>query len=448
MNHAVHAAVRFGLGPAPGDLTVIASDPRGWVRAQLATPDPATARRLRDRPGVDDGVQALAAMIQGDDPDAKRRLREQARATYLADAAAHLAAAAQSQAPFRERLVAFWSDHFTVSVARREVLGMAGAYERDVIRAHLDGSFEDLLLASTRHPAMLTYLDNLQSVGPDAPAGQRRGMGRNENLARELLELHTLGVDGGYDQADVQALADLLTGWSLELDGGLAARMTMAMGGDLALSGRFGFHAHRHQPGPKTLLGRTYPEGEAGGVAALRDLARHPATARHVATRLARHFVADDPPEAAVVALTEAFRRSDGHLPTVHAALVDLDAAWEVPRAKIRSPRDLVLATARAVERPHEGEAMRDALHAMGMAPWSAPSPKGFADRAEAWTGPAQVLQRMTWLEQVADHVGARDALPRAEALYADTLSDATLAALRRHDDLWLLLGSPEHQRR
>jgi len=447
LSTAVHAAVRFGLGSAPGDLPAIATDPRGWLHEQLSADDPDTAGRLAARPDTADTVRRIAAAA-GDDPEAKRLLREHSKEVYLADGAAHLSAAASSTTPFRERLVSFWGNHLTVSIARKEVLGVAGAFEREVVRAHLDGFFEDLLLASTRHPAMLGYLDNLKSMGPSSRAGQRRDKGLNENLARELLELHTLGVDGGYDQADVLALAKLLTGWSLGLDDGITSRMAMAMGADPSFSGDFGFHASRHEPGPKTLLGKRYPEGEAGGVLALRALAHHPATARHVARRLATHFVADDPPAQAIDTLATAFLDSGGHLPTVHAALVDLPAAWDAPRSKVRTPFDLVIATARAVGLPDEGGAMRDALHALGQAPWGAPSPKGWSDHAEAWTGPAQVLARMEWLERVADTVGPRGARDLAHDLYGDTLSDETAAALNDNDDLWLLLASPEHQRR
>jgi uncharacterized protein (DUF1800 family) len=224
--------------------------------------------------------------------------------------------------------------------------------------------------------------------------------------------------------------------------------MAMAMGGQPELSGSFGFHPSRHEPGAKVLLGQRYPEGEAGGLAALHDLAHHRSTARHVARRLATHFVADDPPAEAVDTLAAAFVDSGGHLPAVHRALITLPSAWDTPRAKLRTPHDLVLATARGLGLADEGEAMRDALHAMGQAPWSAPSPAGWSDRASDWAGPAQVVGRVEWLEQVARHLGDRSGLQVGRALYADTLSEGTERALAEHDDLWALLASPEHQRR
>jgi uncharacterized protein (DUF1800 family) len=305
-----------------------------------------------------------------------------------------------------------------------------------------------MLQASTQHPAMLAYLDNLRSTGPGSRAGRARDEGLNENLAREVLELHTLGVSGGYDQDDVRSLATLLTGWSLELEDGITARMQLAMGADPSFTGGYGFHERRHEPGPKRLLGTTYPEGEQGGVEALRALAVHPSTARHVATRLAWHFVADDPPEPAVQALEDAFRGAQGDLPTVHRALVAVSEAWEDPLGKVRRPWDLVVATARALELKDVGEGMVAGLKELGQLPWGAPSPKGWSDDADAWTGPEQILGRVEWLEQVADRVGRRSGLALAEAAFGPVLSDTTRRALTRDDDLLVALACPEFQRR
>jgi len=457
MDHAAAtvALSRFGLGPAPAQRAAVASDPRGWLTEQLATPDPDTPQRLAARPDTASTVRRTVDGMRGTE-DERRALRDHSQEVYRGDAATHLRAAASSSTPFRERLVAVWANHFTVSVARKEVLPIAGAFEREVIRAHLDGSFADMVLASTRHPAMLAYLDNLKSIGPGSRVGQRRGRGLNENLARELMELHTLGVDGGYTQDDVRAMAELLTGWSLELDGGMSARMALAMGGDPSFTGGFGFQPRMHQPGSKTLLGTRYPEGEDGGVQAVRDLARHPSTARNVARRLVDHFhpaPAEPAADASVDRLARAFLDSEGHLPTVHAALVRDDALWQAPGARLKAPRDLVIGTARAVALADEGEAMAEALVALGQPPWRAPSPQGWSDDDRDWAGPEQVLTRVEWLQRVARTLDARpaDVRDRADDLFGPTLSARTrdvLARSRGRDALWVLLCSPEMQRR
>jgi len=445
------ALSRFGLGPAPGDRAAVRSDPRGWLEAQLSAPAADVTTRLDGRPGHAATVRETASAMRGT-KEARRELMQHARELYRDDAAVHLSVAAGSAQPFRERLVAFWANHLTVSIARKEVTGVAGAFEREVVRAHLDGSLGDMVLASTRHPAMLAYLDNLKSIGPDSRAGVRRAKGLNENLARELMELHTLGVNGGYAQADVRALAEILTGWSLELDG-QGSLMALAMGGDPSFTGQFGFQPRMHQPGTKNLLGRAYGEGEAAGRRAIHDLATHPSTATHVAQRLVRHF--HPRPEEAdddVAHIAQVFRDSEGHLPTVHAALVHRDSLWDTPGARLKNPRDLVLGTARALELADEGGAMAEALDALGQPLWRAPSPKGWSDLDEDWAGPEQVLRRVEWLQRVARTVSA----PQGRALeLADDLFGASLTARTREgmkaagrDDLWVLLCSPEMQRR
>ncbi len=228
---------------------------------------------------------------------------------YLAQAEARVRVAARTEAPFHERLVQFWSNHFAVSIDKPVCLGIAGALENEAIRPHVTGHFGELLRAVEQHPAMIAYLDNQGSAGPDseiARLGRRRGnaqrkVGINENLAREILELHTLGVDGGYSQADVTTFAKVLTGWSI---GGGEGRLA---GGT---AGRYFFRENLHQPGSQTLLGRSYAQsGEAQGLAVLADLSRHPSTARHLATKLARHFIADDPPVQSIDRIASAFQQ-------------------------------------------------------------------------------------------------------------------------------------------
>jgi uncharacterized protein (DUF1800 family) len=276
-----------------------------------------------------------------------------------ADAMARFQKVAYAEVGFVERLVHFWSNHFCVSVAKGPIVrATAGSFEREAIRPHVLGRFADMLKAVESHPAMLFYLDNAQSFGPNSPAGRNGKRGLNENLAREILELHTLGVAGGYTQADVTSLARIITGWTF------AGRE-----GRIGEPGAFVFFGNGHEPGDHTLLGKVYREGGMEqGEAALADLARHPATARHVALKLARHFVADDPPKSLVERLAKVFHDSEGDLKAVTNALVDSQEAWTAPLAKMRTPEEFVLAAIRAIDRmPEDASAVLGPLNIMGM---------------------------------------------------------------------------------
>ena len=250
----------------------------------------------------------------------------QARQDYLREMSARFLNGFSTAQPLRERLVRFWSNHFVVSVSKGQTIALVGAFEREAIRPHVTGRFADMLQAVEHHPAMQLYLDNAQSIGPDSVAGKMVGKGLNENLGREILELHTLGVDGGYTQNDVIALAKILTGWSIDrgqpaLQNRPVARFFGAqridVSDDAPAENGFRFYPPRHEPGEKMLLGKSYAQGYQGGVEALNDLARHPATAHHIATKLAMHFIADNPPDASVKRIAAAFQKTDGDLRAV-----------------------------------------------------------------------------------------------------------------------------------
>ena len=309
------AVLRFGLGARPGDLAAAASDPRVWLRAQTRGPaERAGVTVLAPSNEIFQAVLAARAERREERLDAASPEQVQAAAAILREAyqphyRAQVLARAQSAAlamrPFAERLVHFWANHFAVSADKGAIHGLAGTLENEAIRPHVNGRFVQLLTAVEQHPAMIAFLDNQYSVGTDSPAARRaaahfdasadrpkRRFGINENLAREILELHTLGVGGGYRQEDVTSFAQILTGWSI---GGGRGRLA---GGD---PGKFYFRGELHEPGAKMLLGKRYAEqGQAEGEAALADLAAHPSTARFLATKLVRHFVSDDPPPAAV----------------------------------------------------------------------------------------------------------------------------------------------------
>jgi len=460
---AAIAANRYGLGARPGELAGMAGDPRGALRAQLAGGPPLLASQ-----GLVDGATALGeaeslrhalkAVKRGGQADvaaAFMKLGQYYRPLYVAEARARLQSAADSERPFVERLVHFWSNHFAVSVDKALVLGLAGPYEREAIRPHVLGRFADLLRASARHPAMLLYLDNAQSIGPHSSAAgaysrRRSGAGAkpglNENLAREILELHTLGVDGGYTQADVTEFARVLTGWSI---GGGQGRLR---GGE---PGHYYFREALHEPGARELLGRRYPDGgESQGLAVLDDLARSPATARHLATQLARHFAGDEPPPALIERLAHAYLGHEGELLPVYRALIDAPECWAQPLAKYKTPFEYVASAQRALAVPlPEGQRALAPLELLGQRTWSPGSPAGWPDRAADWDGPSALLKRLEWADQAGQRLGAqRDAAWLAQEVLGGALTAHTHEAITHADSgaqaLTLLLGSPEFLRR
>ncbi len=453
---AAVAANRFGLGAAPGEIRAIAADPRGALKAQLAGRPPLIREPL---PASDELLAAAlklradaAGERQGDAPPvaaAIQTIRELYAPAHAAEVLARFREASSSQRSFAERLVHFWSNHFAVSVDKVQVLGLAGAMEREAIRPHVLGNFAAMLLAVEQHPAMLLYLDNQASMGPNSQAAKlagRRGrtLGLNENLGREILELHTLGVEGGYTQEDVRALATLISGWSI---GGGQGRLR---GGE---PGRFHFRPAFHEPGAQRLLGARYGEnGLAQGERALRDLARHPATARHLAVKLARHFVADDPPPALVATLAQVWLRTDGDLRSVYGALLDADAAWKQPVAKFKTPADYIHSAWRALQLPVTQRDVR-LFEQLGQRPFAPGSPAGWPDRSADWDGPAALMKRLEWAQDLGGQIGSRR---NARLLAAESLgplwSASSDEAVARAQDaaqaLALWLGSPEFMRR
>lgn len=443
---AAIAAHRFGLGEA--SLSVVGSDAPGWLLAQIGPADvqagidlPDTAAALarsltlarQQREARRMPPPASPAMTP--QPDA---VEAEFRARVQADQRARLATAATTARPFAERLALFWANHFTSSVAKASVRGLVGAFERDAIRPHVAGRFETLLQAAVRHPAMLRYLDNDASVGPDSRAVRRRSAeaagprGLNENLAREVLELHTLGVNGGYTQADVTAFAAVLTGWR-----------------------PIGFDPAWHQPGPKTVLGREYAEGPDALDALLHDLAQHPSTARFVSLKLARHVVSDSPPAALVDRLSTLWRRTDGDLAALAGEIVRAPEAWSTDRAKLKSPEEFVLSSARLLGQgaaPFERQA-DGGLTTLGQRPQAAPSPAGWPDRAEEWMGPDALWKRVEWANRIGARLGGRiDGRMLATDALGPWMSETTRREIERAADgpqaLALLLLSPEFQRR
>jgi uncharacterized protein (DUF1800 family) len=346
---------------------------------------------------------------------------------------------------FTERLVVFWSNHFCISANKGELARMwAGSFEREAIRPHVLGRFAEMLKAVEQHPAMLFFLDNQLSLGPDSRAGLNRKRGLNENLAREIMELHTLGVGGGYTQDDVTSLARVITGWTF-----------VGRQGILGAPGSFVFNANAHQPGAQRVMGKTYATGGVEqGEAVLADIARHPSTAKFIATKFARHFVADDPPPTLVARLQDVFIRTDGDLRALAIALVDSDEAWRAPLTKVRSPYEFLVATGRLLARvPDEPGQYLGGLNVLGQPLWTPSGPNGFPDTNAAWAAPEGMKLRLDISAQVAARVGntidPRDLLELALADAASVDTRRTIErAESRQQALALLLMSPEFQRR
>ncbi len=340
------------------------------------------------------------------------------------------------------------------------MIGFVGNYENDAIRPNIMGKFSDLLIAAVRHPAMLLYLDQAQSFGPDSPVatrargrGNARAPGLNENLAREILELHTLGVRTGYTQVDVTAFAKALTGLTVAgLGRGAGQRLMPAD----AQTGDTVFIDRLHEPGAQTVLGRRYDAaGAAQAEAILRDLAVHPATARHIATKLARHFTADDPPPALVDRLTANFVKTGGDLSSLYRTLIASPEPWTAAPTMFKSPWDWTVSMLRALKIPALGEKQNVAamFTQLGQPVWRPGSPAGYDDKVATWAGSAGLMQRVELASRIAGRIGDRvDARQLAPLVLADALTADTGQAIARADSpgqgIAMLFASPAFLRR
>ncbi|MGV9009177.1 DUF1800 domain-containing protein [Brevundimonas sp.] len=513
--NAAIALTRFGLGAKAGEIEAIGDDARGWLAAQIMPGGaplpqgdlPATDERVQDwlayqqtgqqrrqirrqegaAPGnasppaamarpMAEGA-AMSAMTQQEETpaqtapisaeaqaafDARRESRRDLAQETAREFVARADLGATTPDGFAERWALFWANVFTVSATKFQSGIFIGPYEREAIRPHVFGRFKDLVVAAESHPAMLTYLDQAQSVGPGSVAGQRRNAGLNENLAREILELHTLGTDGGYTQADVTELARALTGWSIPTNrGGGGQGQGQGRRGRRAASlaepaseNGFVFRTIIHEPGTRTVLGKTYADGGAEqGRAILRDLANAPQTARRLSHNLARHFVADAPPPALVQKLEAAWTSSRGDLGQVARALIEAPEAWEPQATKIKTPYEFIVSTHRALgTRPQRPQPLQQALLQMGQPAFSAPSPEGWPDTAADWAGPDALVKRLNWAKTVGDRAAETDADAVAAAALGPRLGERSRLAIARAESrpeaLTLFLMSPEFQRR
>ncbi len=487
------AVTRFGLGAKPGEIQAATREPRGYLKAQIRTsgadqpagPAMTSAERLNAfreyrqekretkvekasdaRPAGAPGDPAMAAQAKADARDPVKQIGRMLRQDVGQDFSARMTLAATTDAAFRERWTLFWANHFTVSATKAITGTVVGPFEAEAIRPHVFGRFEDLLGAAETHPAMLTYLDQIQSIGPDSQAAQfqkrgrravggadgvqpapKRSPGLNENLAREIMELHTVGIDGGYTQADVTEFARAMTGLSIGAPNG-------GRGGD----GQYGtavFRDQAHEPGVRTVMKVSYPQGgqqQAGAI--LTDLAAKPATARFICTKIARHFVADDPSPALVARLEAAWTSSLGDLSRVAEALINAPEAWAPQQAKFKTPYEFLVSSYRAAGTPGlPFERVAPIMTSLGQKPFSAASPKGWPDDAQSWAAPDAIVKRMQFAQMFSTGaVGDRDPKQLAAQALGERLSPDTAKAIARAESrpegFALLLMSPEFQRR
>ncbi|HVP84991.1 MAG TPA: DUF1800 family protein [Rhizomicrobium sp.] len=457
---SVIAVTRFGLGAQPQELQAASADPRGWLKNQIRKQGADQPKgKLPDTP---DRVATLFT-LRGEIKDLKQEkshsdmkpedFKGERKDIILPmlkgvrdEIFARTVLAAQTTAPFRERWTLFWANHFTVSSSKLQSAVLCGPFEREAIRPNVFGRFEDLLIASSTHPGMLIYLDQARSAGPDSMAGQFRDMGLNENLAREIMELHTVGADAGYTQADVTEFARALTGFSVG-----------AKRDSRSEQGRFVYRSLLHEPGTRKVMGKTYADrGMDQAMHILKDLAAHPKTAEHISRKLAVHFVADDPPPSLIEKLKTSFLESRGDLSALASALIDAPEAWQPEAHKFKTPYEFIVSGYRAA-----GAAPADPqkevvlpLTVLGQRPFASPQPNGWSDAASDWAAPGAMVKRLTWASRFAEYYTQQSASPVDAALSAlgervsGSLKTALTRAESRTEAFAILLMSPEFQRR
>ncbi|ARJ68324.1 DUF1800 domain-containing protein [Paracoccus contaminans] len=414
------AAIRLGYGLSPRhgapdhaalvlESVQASTVPEGWTAEQASR---AQSELDAARKGVKEQTVSM---------EEYRALNQRLNGQRLEVLRGRIARALDAPAGFGERLVQFWADHFTTVAQNPPQQIMAGAFVDEAIRPHLNGRFADMLVASSTHPMMLVYLNQNSSYGPNSPFVRRRpgrNLGLNENLGREIMELHTLGVGASYSQADVRELAELLTGLTYSPRDPVRFRPQIA------------------EPGADRVLGRTYGGRGTDGMAeiarALGDLAAAPATADHIARKLAVHFAADDPPAALVADLAATWRASGGDLAQVNAVLAGHPALAQTFRAKVRQPLDYLVAALRALgvsgdqvrafDTPATNQILSGPLQLMGQPFNRARGPDGWPEPAEAWITPQMLSARIAWALRIPSKLV--DPLPDPRALLSAALGN------------------------
>ena len=450
-DHDLISAFRYGYGlggihanTAPGLLKEL----RGKDKALQEYPTHDVAKAIEIYRAIRKADKEISDGING----AKER-REAAgkvlRRTILNSLRATLMRAVYTEAPFRERLVHFWLDHFTVSAKSRRTRLLLMPMIDEAIRPNISGKFSDLLRAADLHPAMLFYLDQQDSIGPNSEIGKRRNKGLNENLARELIELHTIGVNGSYTQEDVRQLAELLTGIRFLPKRGVI------------------YEKRQAEPGSEKVLGKTYDSDAKARKAIdefLQDVSLRPDTAKHISRKLVTHFIGKDCDPNLVEQMAEAYLGSKGDLSETYKVMLDHTDAWRPLGAKVRLPFEYVASGLRALQvpKPQLAELPRNQyrkyiilpMQLMGQKLFEPPGPDGWPEEPEAWMTPATLAGRLQWAMQVADEaknrIDPREFLPRAIGPNrgSDALRFAVQASENKQEAIAMVLASPEFNRR
>ena len=449
LSKAFIAVNRFGYGAIGNELSEAKKNPQKWVKSQLQTitfnDDLPSSEQILKAHAVyqKQKKQQKRMLAEGVTPnDENKAVKQFARQSYLKFSTKAVSKAVNSQHSVSWRLLDFFSNHFSVTASGRLMVGLAATLEREAIAPNMLGQFDDLLLAVTQHPAMLVYLNNERSFGQHSRIGKRRKKGLNENLAREILELHTLGVNGGYSQNDVTELAKGITGWSIT-----NFRKEDGKG--------FVFRSNGHEPGERALLGKKYrQEGVNQGKAMLFALANHPHTAKFVCTKLVHHFVSEQPLPALVADMVKTWHKTTGNIRAVLETMFENEHAWQETFQKYKTPRELVISAYRAVATDeYSKKALLAALTHLGQKPFSAGSPAGFSDEKKDWLSANSVMTRIDWVSLAARKAKQKNTetlIAHTFGLRNENLNSLTystvMSAESRQQGLALLLLSPEFQ--
>lgn len=440
---------RFGFGPKLGQTAY-------YSPLEQLDKKPFIHQAIQDLPSTESilikiGENRVQRMKSKGDEQKMQAMKKEAqsflRTNYRQQVQARLLQSVATPYGFQERIIQFWSNHFAISVDNRKLMPLAASIENDVIRQHWNGNFSDMLMASSKHPAMLLYLDNQLSIGPNSKVGKRRNKGLNENLAREILELHTLGVNGSYTQQDVIALAKSISGWGIKFKSPDAG---------------FRFANNLHEPGSITLLGKSYSQkGISQGESCLQMLATHKNTAKHLVNKLCQHFIGDTPKDLSEQ-MVAAYSKGNGDLLPVYRLLLSSEEANEPKPNRFRPPKEWLFAVLRSADIPLNDKQALNTLNTLGQPPFKPGSPAGWSDQDRDYNSPSALTQRMQVANRLAS-IAIKSAKSSGEkpkavvdhviaALYGDAIDEHTQIVLNKADSaamqLSLLWLSPQFQYR
>lgn len=450
INHSNIAVNRFGYGARGDELAQAKQDPKTWIKSQLLpiffnTTLPHSNDVFIEHEKYQKQKKQLKMQqqkqLENKSQSVNKMTKNYARSALRDMSVDTLNQAIHSSHSVSWRLLDFFSNHFSVSANGRLMVGLSATLEREAIAPNLLGNFADLLLAVEQHPAMLIYLNNEKSFGPNSRMAKKRNKGLNENLAREIMELHTLGVDGPYQQADVIELAKGITGWSVKRQGKERGE-------------GFVFRAYGHEPGSRKLLGKKYSQqGIMQGSQMLRDLAMHPATAKHVCYKLAHHFVSENPPEPLLDKMEATWLKKQGNIKQVMFSMFDADEAWLDTAQKFKTPREFVISTFRVLGlNKMKDKAILNSLTTLGQQPFNAGSPAGFSDDVNDWLGASALMARIDWSTMITGYVKRKNTETMMKLAFGENVSQHTYQSVMRAESrqqaMTLFLMSPEFQRR